>query len=219
MNDHSVGRADAAGPGVRARRRNGLRRGVAALGAGALVAGSCAGILAWTDRRRASPGGDGAAVAIASEHLRYESDLMQRELPRLAPDAATVIDEVRSVTDSLDTTLSSQLSRLGLSAGRAQALWKQQVGDGSPANGGYALSCSLHRQQSDAADLAATPADALPTELAEIELTLFAEGRQLAGDIRSAPALRRSIDDDQREAMHHLAPLLIPTDRAYAASA
>jgi len=164
--------------------------------------------------------GDLAALAVAREHLAYETVLIDGVVPRLGPVDAAAARRVRDLTAGLDAELAARLARAGVGPGQARALWQARIGDGTPRPGQpVTFSCTLHRRESDAADLVGTARDALSNELASIELGLLVEGRQLAGQLGSAPDLARAIDRDQRDALHQLAPLLLPTDRDFAATA
>ena len=101
----------------------------------------------------------------------------------------------------------------------AARLWDSRIGDGAPPPDEAQYSCSVRAQQTNAEDLATTPAASLAGELGTIELTLLLEGRQLAGELTPIPRLAAALDQNQRDALHLLVPLLLPTDRSFAASA
>jgi len=159
------------------------------------------------------------AVAVASEQLSYEVGLIDQALPRLSGPAAATADRVKATTASLAPTLAADLRRWDVAAVSASRLWQARIGDGAPPAEDAQYSCSLRSQETNAEDLATTPASSLANELGTIELTLLLEGRQLAAQMSPIPALASSLDQDQRDALHLLAPLLLPTDRAFAASA
>jgi len=159
------------------------------------------------------------AVAVASEQLSYETSLIDLTLPRLAPVDAGAAMKVKAVTTSLGPTLAADLHRWGVTPTSAARLWDARIGDGAPPPDEAQYSCSLRAQESNAEDLATTSALSLPGELGTIELTLLVEGRQLATQMAPLPGLATTLDHNQRDALHVLVPLLLPTDRSFAASA
>jgi hypothetical protein len=184
----------------------------AAISASALTASSAA-----AESRPASGVVD--AVAVASQQLAYESNLIDLTLPRLTPLDAAAALRVREATASLGPTLATDLHRWGVTPAAAASLWEARIGDGGPPPDEAEWTCSLRAQETHAEDLATTPAPSLAAELGTIELTLLVEGRQLATEMTSLPHLAAPLDEDQRDALHLLVPLLLPTDRSFAASA
>ena len=161
---------------------------------------------------------DVATLAVLDEHVAYQASLIGASLPRLpageGPPAAAAAD----VLSSLGTQLGVALRRDGYPPARALALWDRAVGNGAPPPSHVLLYvCSVHTLQSDGAALSHTPVGSLAEELSGIELTLLVEGRQLAAQLGGT--LGAATDTAQRDALHLLAPLLVPSDRAFAASA
>jgi len=184
----------------------------AAFSASALAASSAAA-------ESRPPTGAVEAVAVASEQLSYEAALIDLALPRLTGADAAAAMRVRATATSLDPTLSTDSRWWGVPPSSAARLWDSRIGDGAPAPDEAQYSCSLRAQQTNAEDLATTPAASLAGELGTIELTLLLEGRQLAGRLTAIPRLAAALDQNQRDALHLLVPLLLPTDRSFAASA
>jgi hypothetical protein len=185
--------------------------------AGAVVAGALSGVFApavWGASRRPS---DVSALAVLHEHVAYESQLLDQALPRLTVSDRRTARAVLGLTSALDGQLARQLAQRGYSPAQAHALWQQVIGDGTPPPSRVLLYvCSIHATQSDRTELATAPPGTLGTLLGNIELTLLLEGRQLADGL-GAGALAAS--QSQRASLHALAPMLIPTDQAYARAA
>jgi hypothetical protein len=187
--------------------------GVAAMVAVAL---SSAGFTFRRQADRPSPAVD--TLAVLSEHLGYEGALINGVFHRLAPADARVADEIRDLTSAQGAQLELALQRRGYSAAAARALWQRVIGDGAPAPSRVLLYvCSVHALQSDRSELVSTPAGSLAAALGDVELTLLVEGRQLAAQLGGP--IGAAVDENQRDALHLLAPLLIPTDRAFAENA
>jgi len=156
-------------------------------------------------------------AGVADVHLTYESGLVTDVLGRLTPGDGAV---ARRVQRALDRGRRVIVGAQGAERSSAERSWQQEVGDGSPHPGqAITFTCSVHVRQSDAADLAASSDAELPSELASVELSLLIEGRRLASEMRDAPFVSAALERSQREALHALVPLLIPSDRAYAAHA
>jgi hypothetical protein len=205
--------AGAAPPTARRRWRRSIGVSLAAaLSTSALAASSAAA-------ESRPPTGAVDAVAVASEQLSYEAGLIDLVLPRLTGAAAAAAIRVRAMAASLDPTLSADIRRWGVAPSSAAHLWDSRIGDGAPPPDEAQYSCSVRAQQTNAEDLATTPVTALAGELGTIELTLLLEGRQLAADLTAIPRLAAALDQNQRDALHLLVPLLLPTDRSFAASA
>jgi hypothetical protein len=180
------------------------------------VALSIAGFTFRSRADRPSPAVD--TLAVLSEHLGYEGALIDGVLHRLAPADARVASDVRDLTSSQGAQLALALQRRGYSAAAARALWQRVIGDGAPAPSRVLLYvCSVHALQSDQSELVDTPAGSAAAALGDIELTLLVEGRQLASQLGGP--IGAAVDNSQRDALHLLAPLLIPTDRAFAENA
>lgn len=196
------------------------RRWCWSLAASLAVAVSASALTASSATAETRPSTDVVdAAAVASEQLSYEASLIEVALPRLAaPDAAAAI-RVRAATASLAPTLATDLRRWGVTPESATRLWEARIGDGAPPPDEAQYSCSLRDQQTNVEDLDTTPAASLAAELGTIELTLLVEGRELATGMTSVPQLASTLDQDQRDALHLIVPLLLPTDRAFAASA
>jgi hypothetical protein len=190
---------------------------VVAIIAGIIVVGLSVGGLA--SRTAASPrSADVDTLAVLSEHLSYEAALIDGVLPRLAPADARVATAVRDQTSSLTAELAAVLQRHGYSPAKAQLLWRRLIGDGAPPPSPVLLYvCSVHALQSDHTQLDTAPRGSVATVLADIELTLLVEGRQLAA--RLPGPMGTATDQNQRVALHLLAPLLIPNDRGFAETA
>ena len=157
------------------------------------------------------------ALAVLSTHVAYEASLVATALPRLTADDAIAARAVRDSASAQASSLSAELTKRGYTPARAQALWARLIGNGAPPPSRVLLYvCSVHTQ-SDAAVLAATPPGELAATLGAIELTLFVEGQQLSRQVGGA--LGAVSAAAQRRALHVLAPLLVPSDRAYALSA
>ncbi len=163
------------------------------------------------------------ALAVLHEHVDYERQLLAENLARLSgvgadADAHAAAQTALGLTAALDAELGQRLQQRGYSPARARALWQQVIGDGAPPPGRVLLYvCSIHATESDRTALATAPPGTLGTLLGNIELTLLLEGRQLAAQLGGATAV--AAEQSQRDALHALAPMLIPTDRAFAASA
>jgi hypothetical protein len=189
---------------------------VVAVAAMVAVALSIAGFTFRGPADRPSPAVD--TLAVLSEHLGYEGALINGVLHRLAPADARIAGEVRDLTSFQATQLVLALQRRGYSAAAARALWQRVIGDGAPAPSRVLLYvCSVHALQSDQSELVGTPAGSLAAALGDVELTLLVEGRQLAAQLGGP--IGAAVDKNQRDALHRLAPLLIPTDRAFAENA
>jgi hypothetical protein len=157
------------------------------------------------------------ALAVLSTHVTYEASLVADVLPRLPAGEAGAAAAVRDSAAAQAAHLGAVLSHDGYPPARAQAVWARLIGNGAPPPGRVLLYvCSVHTQ-SDAAELAATPPPELAATLSAIELTLFVEGQQLARQVGGAVGAQSAAQ--QRHALHLLAPLLVPSDRAYALSA
>ena len=186
--------------------------------AAALAVSAGTGLLGW---RAAAGAGTPPAVttlAVLDQHVAYEAGLIRSALPRLPAPAAGPADQAATLLSSLGVRLDASLRRAGYPAARARALWAAAVGDGAPPPSRVLLYvCSVHALESDGTALAATPAASLGEELSGIELTLLVEGRQLAAQLGGP--LGAATDAAQREALHVLAGLLVPSDRAFARSA
>jgi len=192
------------------------RRGVGvALATACVLSGVAFATAGWASR---PPDGGVTAVAVLHEHVDYEARLLSRFAGRLSPPDARAADQAFELTSALDARLAQRLRQQGYSAARAQAVWQRVVGDGVPPPSRVLLYvCSIHAAESDAAALTAAAPSALGHELGDVELTLLLEGRQLAAQVGDR-SLGAAAGQSQRDALHALAPLLIPTDRAFAAS-
>ncbi len=180
----------------------------------ALAAVAVAALLAVRPHPRPS---DTGALAVLGTHVAYEASLIGTVLPRLPAAQAADARAVRDATAAQAAQLTAALSRRGYSQAAAQALWARLIGNGAPPPSRVLLYvCSVHAQ-SDAAQLASTPPGELASTLSAIELTLFVEGQQLSHQVGGALGAQSAAQ--QRQALHLLAPLLIPADRAYALSA
>ncbi|HVM67201.1 MAG TPA: hypothetical protein VMU14_20195 [Acidimicrobiales bacterium] len=157
------------------------------------------------------------ALAVLGTHVRYEASLVAGVLPRLpAADAGAAV-AVHDSAAAQAAHLGAVLAHDGYPPARAQAVWARLIGNGAPPPGRVLLYvCSVHTQ-SDAAELAATPPGGLAATLGAIELTLLVEGQELARQVGGALGAQAAAQ--QRHALHLLAPLLVPSDRAYALSA
>jgi hypothetical protein len=156
-------------------------------------------------------------LAVLGTHVAYEASLVADVLPRLPAAEAGAAVAVRDSAAAQASQLGAVLTRDGYPPARAQAVWARLIGNGAPPPGRVLLYvCSVHTQ-SDAAQLAATPPPELAATLSAIELTLFLEGQQLAGQLGGSLGAQTAAQ--QRHALHLLAPLLVPSDRAYALSA
>jgi hypothetical protein len=198
----------------------GRRRFLALTAAILMVVLSIGGIASrtWASSRPASRStADLDTLAVLSEHLGYEAALIDGVLPRLDLADARIATEVRDRTSSVGAELTAQLLRLGYPPAQSQLLWRKLIGDGAaPPSPVLRYVCSVHALQSDHTELDAAPPDTVGAVLGEIELTLMVEGRQLAA--RLPGAIGAATDESQRDALHLLSPLLIPTDRAFAAT-
>ena len=171
----------------------------------------------WVGPGAATPRGV-ATLAVLDEHVAYEASLIGASLPRLPADAAPRAGAAVEVLSALSGRLGAALGRDGYPPARALAVWNRAVGNGAPPPSRVLLYvCSVHALQSDGAALAHTPPGSLAEELSGIELTLLVEGRQLAAQLGGA--LGAATDAAQRHTLHLLAPLLVPSDRAFAVSA
>jgi hypothetical protein len=156
-------------------------------------------------------------LAVLSTHVAYEASLVDATLGRLPAGQAGAARAVRGATAEQASQLSARLRRQGYPPARAQALWARLIGNGAPAPGRVLpYVCSVHAQ-SDAAQLAVTPPGELGATLGAIELTLLVEGRQLSRQLGGALGAESAAQ--QRQALHLLAPLLVPSDRVYAETA
>ena len=192
-----------------------MRRLVAALGAACALAAIALATTGWASRSSS----DVSALAVLHEHVAYERQLLSRFMGRLSGPDASAAAQVLVRTSTLDARLTWDLRRRGDSAARAHNIWQQVIGDGAPALSHALLYvCSIHAAESDTAALAAAPPATLAPLLGSVELTLLLEGRQLAAQLGD-PLLVAEAAQNQRDALHALAPLLIPTDRAFAAAA
>jgi hypothetical protein len=190
------------------------RRLVAVLATAGVLSGVATATAAWASR---SPGGV-TALAVLHEHVDYEAQLLSRFMYRLSPADAQAAGRVLGLTASLDARLSRDLKQRGYDAVRAHAVWQRAIGNGTPPSSRVLLYvCSIHAAESDTASLTAAPPASVGHVLGDVELTLLLEGRQLAAQLGD-PSLGATAAQDQRDALRALAPLLIPTDRAFAAS-
>lgn len=159
-------------------------------------------------------------LGVLRQHLAYEAELLDGAMPRLTPGDASAARAARDVLMGPDRDLELRMARAHVSVRGARAEWDAKIGTGAPRPGELThFVCSIGLRRSDAQDLAATPGDSLAEELASIELGLMVEGRQLASTLAPSDPARGMVDRSQREALHALVPLLIPTDREFAASA
>ena len=192
-----------------------MRRLVAALGAACALAAIALATTGWASRSS----GDVSALAVLHEHVAYERQLLSQFMGRLSGPDASAAAQVLVRTSTLDASLTWDLRQRGDSAARAHNIWQQVIGDGAPAPSHALLYvCSIHAPESDTAALAAAPPARVAPLLGSVELTLLLEGRQLAAQLGD-PLLVAEAAQNQRDALHALAPLLIPTDRAFAAAA
>jgi hypothetical protein len=190
------------------------RRVAAALATACVLSGVALATAGWAPRSA-----DGVtALAVLHEHVDYEGQLLSEFMGRLSRPDDRGAGQVLELTSALDDRLAQGLRQRGYSGTRAHAVWQRVVGDGAPPPGRVLLYvCSIHAAETDTAALIAAPPAALGHELANIELTLLLEGRQLATQLGDR-SLGAAAAQSQRDALHALAPLLIPTDRAFAAS-
>ena len=180
------------------------------------VAAAVAAAMALVARGHA-PAAAVGPLAVLSTHVAYEASLLDASLPRLPPAQVPEARAVRDATAAQAARLSTLLATRGYPPAKAEALWARLIGNGAPPPSRVLLYvCSVHAQ-SDAALLAGTPPADLGTTLSALELTLLVEGQQLSR--RLGGALGAQSATDQRQALNLLAPLLIPSDRAYATSA
>jgi hypothetical protein len=180
-----------------------------------VLSGAAFASASWASR----PPADVTALAVIREHVDYESGLIDQAMSRLTPSDSRSAAAVLALTSALDGELTRQLQEHGYSPARAHAVWQKAIGDGAPAPSRVLLYvCSIHSTQSERVQLAAATPDALGPLLGDIELTLLVEGRQLARSL-GAGSLSAAADRNQRDALHVLAPLLIPTDRGFATAA
>jgi len=169
-------------------------------------------------RATGSTSSDVTTLAVLSAHVAYEGALVDGVRARLSPADAPVAIAVRSLTATLGVQLSAALRRDGQTPAEAGAIWARVIGDGAvPPSRVLLYVCSVHALESDHAELDAAPPSALGGLLGEIELTLALEGRQLAN--RLTGPVGAAADHGQRELLHVIAPLVISSDRAFAASA
>ena len=190
------------------------RRVAAALVTACVLSGVALATAGWASRST----GNVTALAVLHQHVDYEGRLLSQFTGRLSPSDARAADQVLQLTSTLDAKLASRLEERGYSAARAQAVWQRVVGVGVPPPSRVLLYVwSIHAAESDAAALTAAAPSALGHELGDVELTLLLEGRQLAAQVGDR-SLGAAAGQSQRDALHALAPLLIPTDRAFAAS-
>ncbi|MFI5041381.1 MAG: hypothetical protein ACHQNA_05955 [Acidimicrobiales bacterium] len=169
---------------------------------------------AGVPQSRSAPPAD---VGVAIVHLTYERTLISGVIPRLSAGDRTAAERVQA---TLDRDLAALPALEPIGDASARSVWQREIGDGSPLPGQDPIfTCSVHLRQSDAADLAGTPDTDLPGELGSVELSLLLEGRGLATEMRDAPSVATVVDRSQRDALHALVPLLIPSDRAFAAHA
>jgi len=189
------------------------------LALGLALTGACTGLFGWhAAAAGAGPPPGVTTLAVIDEHVAYEASLLSSSVDRLPaaqePAAARAAQDLSALGAELDRSL----QREGYPAGRAKALWAAAVGTGAPPPSRVLLYvCSVHALQSDGAELASTPVSSLGEELSGIELTLLVEGRQLAAQLGGP--VGAAVDASQRDTLHVLAPLLVPSDRAFAASA
>jgi hypothetical protein len=188
-----------------------------------LIASATAGVLsgvvlataAWTSRSSDAV----TPLAVLHEHVDYEAQLLSRFGGRLSASDARAAGQVLGLTYALDARLAQDLQQRGYSGARAHAVWQRVIGDGVPPPSHALLYvCSIHAAESDATALTAAPPASIAHVLGSVELTLLLEGRQLATQLGDR-SLTAAAVQNQRDALHALAPLLIPTDRAFAASA
>ncbi|GAC1314645.1 MAG: hypothetical protein NVSMB16_11390 [Acidimicrobiales bacterium] len=161
-----------------------------------------------------------ATAGVLHRHLAYEAELAMIVLPRLGPSDAGAARELMVVARLPLQGLARRMAADHQSEASARQTWDANVGTGAPRPGERShFACSIGVRHSDAAALAATPAADLGEQFASIELGLMVEGRRLAAAFPPDDGLRLAVDAAQRRALHALVPLLIPTDRAFAASA
>ena len=162
----------------------------------------------------------GATAGVLHRHLAYETELAAGVLLRLGLSDADAVQTLRSVAGAPMAALADRMVKDHQTDASARRVWDARVGTGAPRPGERThFACSIGIRRSDAAALAATPEADLGEEFASIELGLLIEGRQLATALAPDDGLRLAVDAAQRQALHALVPLLIPTDRAFAASA
>ncbi|GAC1529588.1 MAG: hypothetical protein NVS3B12_03070 [Acidimicrobiales bacterium] len=162
----------------------------------------------------------GATAGVFHRHLAYEAELAASVLSRLGPSDAGAARQLLAITRLPLQGLARRMAADHQSEASARRAWEASVGTGAPRPGERShFACSIGIRRSDAAALAATPAAELGGQFASIELGLMVEGRQLAAALPPDDELRLAVDAAQRQALHALAPLLIPTDQAFAASA
>jgi len=157
-------------------------------------------------------------LSLARSHLAYEVELIDRVASRVGPADSGELTRVRATLAGTADVIGRSLAGRGVSPQQASLRWEALIGDGAPTDGKVHYTCSLRLQQSDTADLAATPGADVAAELASIELSLLVEGRQLAAEMGPGGA-GAALAAGQRTALRQLAPLLISSDRAFAASA
>jgi hypothetical protein len=184
-------------------------------------AGACVfpGVVLATAAWASRSSGPVTPLAVLHEHVDYEGQLLSRFVGRLSAPDARAAGQVLGLTSGLDARLATQLERRGYSGARAHAVWQRVIGDGVPPPSHALLYvCSIHAAESDTVALTAASPASVAHVLGNVELTLLLEGRQLATQLGDR-SLTAAAVEDQRDALHALAPLLIPTDRAFAASA
>jgi len=180
----------------------------------AVLAVAMAAVVAVHGHGRSAPVGP---LAVLSTHVAYEASLVGAALPRLPADERAAARAVGDAVSAQAASLAAALTTRGYTPARAEALWARLIGNGVPPPSRVLLYvCSVHAQ-SDAAQLAAAPPSELGAALGAIELTLLVEGQQLAHQVGGAVGAASA--SGQRRALHLLAPLLVPSDRAYALSA
>lgn len=162
----------------------------------------------------------GATAGVLHRHLAYETELAATVLLRLGPSDADAVRTLMTVAGAPMSALATRMAEDHQTEASARRAWDGTVGTGAPRPGEQThFACSIGVRRSDAAALAATSEADLTEEFASIELGLLVEGRQLAAALPPDDGLRLAVDAAQRQALHALVPLLIPTDRAFAASA
>ncbi|GAC1593104.1 MAG: hypothetical protein NVS3B21_13730 [Acidimicrobiales bacterium] len=162
----------------------------------------------------------GATAGVLHRHLAYETELAAGVLLRLGPSDTDAVQTLMTVTHAPMSALAARMVKDHQTDASARRAWDARVGTGAPRPGERThFACSIGIRRSDAAALSATPDADLGEEFASIELGLVIEGRQLAAALAPNDGLRLAVDAAQRQALHALVPLLIPTDRAFAASA
>lgn len=162
----------------------------------------------------------GATAGVLHRHLEYEKELAATVLARLRPSDADAVRTLMTVVGAPMSALAARMANDHQTDASARRAWDGAVGTGAPRPGERThFACSIGVRRSDATALTATSDADLSEEFASIQLGLLVEGRQLAVALAADDGLRLAVDAAQREALHALVPLLIPTDRAFAASA